>query len=169
MKLLFLDFDGVINSAKYYAATALARKALAYDYSYQNVEDVGHNLDKVAVERLNVILRESGAKIVISSSWREAYPLSFLRNLLEHVGCVGDVIGRTPSFVTDNQGFVARGDWVRGHEIQAWMDKLQEPIDAFVILDDYDEMAHLKPKLVLTTWEDGLLDEHVPLALAHLK
>ena len=56
----------------------------------------------------------------------------------------------------------------RGVEIQAWLDDASPRPDAFVILDDVADMAHLAPHAVMTTWEEGLLDAHVDEALLRL-
>jgi len=52
-KVVFLDFDGVLNNAG----------SIAESGTY-------HLFDAKSVEALNVILRQAGALIVISSRWR---------------------------------------------------------------------------------------------------
>jgi hypothetical protein len=41
-------------------------------------------------------------------------------------------------------------------------------VERFVILDKEADMGDLSPRLVKTTWNDGLLDEHVDRAIAML-
>lgn len=115
------------------------------------------NVDERAVARVQKIIDATGAKVVISSTWRLLNSLSKLQQLLKAHGLSGEVIGVTP-----------RGDrGERGDEIQTWMDK-NGPIESFVILDDDSDMAHLMDKLVQTSFDTGLLDEHVEAAIKML-
>ena len=148
MKIIFLDFDGVLNSLEY------ARKTI-------QVGDpcTTYDLDPVAGARLKKLVDLSGAKIVVSSTWRITRSLEGLRS------CLGafhmwpsDVIGVTPRMNAD-----------RGYEIQAWLDDWKGPqIDSYVIIDDSNDMAHLLPRLVRTNWKTGFLNEHVDMALEML-
>ena len=61
MKVIFLDIDGVLNSEtfskdnhKVYLATG----------------EIKPDVDEKAVQRLVTIIKETNAKIVLSSSWR---------------------------------------------------------------------------------------------------
>jgi hypothetical protein len=40
-------------------------------------------------------------------------------------------------------------------EIQSWLNSHPE-VSAFVIVDDDEDMAHLMPKLVKTSWHSGM-------------
>ena len=82
--------------------------------------------------------------LVISSTWR-GLGLKNLRLLFREWGIRGSVVGRTPDL-----GFVDRGI-----EIEAWIENHQ-PSDAYVILDDGDDMASLTGFLVQTDYEVGL-------------
>lgn len=66
-------------------------------------------------------------QIVVSSSWREHYPLENLRQMLGQLG--ERVIGVTP---------LHRNDYgrVRQREIEAWMAANRPPVTPFVALDD---------------------------------
>ena len=81
MKVIFLDIDGVLqpyNSRNRFNndLEALKQKlSQKYntDYSIYDSYDVGacyYDWDKNAVERIKLIVKETGAKIVISSDWR---------------------------------------------------------------------------------------------------
>lgn len=145
MKVVFLDFDGVLNTF-----ALIGRDGRPLD-----------RLDPAAVARLNAIVVRSGAKVVISSSWRVHRTLDELRAMLAGLGFSGDVIDRTPELEASLYGdpFVARA-----REIQAWIDAQGEPPESYVILDDayLEEAAQF---LVKTETSTGLLDEHVALAL----
>lgn len=141
-RVVFLDIDGVLNSHAYFITQQLG-----------TLMDV---LDPAAVLRLDALARRSGARVVISSSWRVKRPLDRLSAMLREHGFQGEVIGATPVLSLP-----------RSLEIQAWLDAAPEPPDAFVILDD-GEMDHLADRLVQTTFEEGLTDEHVEEALWRL-
>jgi hypothetical protein len=143
VRVIFLDLDGVLNSRPFVAGLG----ATEWD----------RMIDRRAVARLNELVRRSGAKIVITSSWRCQLPLARVESILRDHGLVAQILGATPRLRPS-----------RGTEIQAWLDAAEDPPEAFVILDDVDDVDHLGTYLVLTTWEAGLQDEHVERALEHL-
>ena len=62
MKVIFLDIDGVLNTE---------RKALqAYEGKCESHDEFGRMFDEESLCWLNKIIDETGAEIVISSSWR---------------------------------------------------------------------------------------------------
>jgi hypothetical protein len=148
MKVVFLDFDGVLNSHGF-----LRQQPHRMD-----------RLDPAAVARLNAIVARSGAKVVISSSWRIHHSLDELRHRLGEVGFAGEVIDRTPDISWEEYGDPFRG---RAEEIQSWLEGHKGPLESFVVLDDIylEDLAHV---LVKTEFEAGLGDEHVEAALAIL-
>jgi hypothetical protein len=125
------------------------------------------------MERLNRLIAETGAKIVISSSWRLFARWQDLGPALNRHGLVGDVIGETPDLVNNE---VWLENWrvregapftfeklERGWEIGEWLAAHPE-VTAFVILDDCSDMDALIPWLVLTHPNDGLDDPDVERA-----
>lgn len=152
VKILFLDVDGVLNSADYLRNRRKIRRPTP------------HAIDAVTVPRLNEILRRSGAKVVISSSWRILHPWQRMQEILTAHGVACEVIGQTPELFDDlppNEhcaNSCKRRE--RGHEIQAWLDEHPE-VTRFAIVDDDSDMVHLAHKHVKTTWDMGLLDEHI--------
>lgn len=151
MKILFLDIDGVLNS---------------HDF-WRRCRELGilpdDKVDPLAVERLNRLTDESGAKIVVSSTWRLPYvwngQLGMLVTRLQKVGIKGEIIGMIP----DHQKAYGRGG-----EIQSWMLQARQDgidIESFVILDDDSDMEHLISYLVQTKFADGLQDIHVEAAI----
>lgn len=143
MKVIFLDFDGVLHNRE----SIIHGSGLA---SHAHPE---------CVAALNRIVEETGAKIVVSSMWRMGCNVSELREMLGEWGFEGEIIGKTPF---NNWG-------LRGYEIQDWLNKWQdESVDNFVILDDDSDMAHLKPKLVQSTFTWGLTEQLADIAIAKL-
>jgi hypothetical protein len=146
VKLLFLDIDGVLNSEACYAR-----------HGYQNIPRPP--LDREAVKRLDRIICETGAFIVLSTSWRGDRRIPLW--LLAH-GCSGAVVGCTPRLYGRP----------RGDEIAAWLNRKAHcgvAVERFVILDDGDDMGRLRPWLVQTTYEHGLRDAEADAAIAMLK
>jgi len=154
-KIVFLDFDGVLNSHPFIARTANGGIA---------------GLDPEAVVRLNRIVAVTGAEIVVSSSWRHGRSLACLRELLNASGFVGTVRGKTPDCARKPDGSLWHGA-MRGSEAQAWItdaDLYGLTVESFVILDDDSDMGHLAYRHVKTSMATGLLDEHVDRAIAIL-
>ena len=155
MKIVMLDIDGVLNSGAFVKAQGWQTHHA--DYLCRRWEKM---IDPVAVGRLNRLLEVTKAKIVVSSSWRVGLTQIELEQLFRNVGVKGEVYGYTPTRVENRKG--------RGDEIQAWLTMMQPEKFAFVILDDGDDMLHLKPYLVRTNPEVGLTEADVDLAIEML-
>ncbi len=157
MKIIFLDIDGVLNS-----------EASMRDLGIKNLWN--DNPHPMHIKWLNKIVEETGAKIVISSTWRTSGSATMFNRLLTLLGCKGYVIDRTPSLGT-----------FRGTEIKTWLlthaDNLikykdsqwhswNEPVETFVILDDDNDMLELSAtNLVLVNDGTGLQEEHAIKAI----
>lgn len=157
MRVIFLDFDGVLNSTDYFEGmhTDLGP-------AWQDGED--KVLDGVAIERLNRIVERTGAKVVVSSAWRLGRTARRLQRLLAGRGFEGEVIGVTERIWLDTPD---RSERERGEEIAEWLGR-HPAVELFVILDDDSDMGHLRHRLVRTSHDHGLLDEHVEQAVAML-
>ena len=174
LKVVFLDIDGVLNSE------AFARKIDEQHLQLGHVEPsrpkrattcgcyrLERRIDRDAVARLNRLVAETGAKIVISSSWRRLLEPAEVHRLLVEQGLRAEVIGETPHGNADAELRAALGHPARifrGHEIDFWLKRHPE-VERFVILDDGSDMEMHKNRLVQTDFEEGLLDEHVDLAI----
>lgn len=143
-KIIFLDIDGVLNTIR----TAIMEP-----------EGLANSLEPDNIEVLNEIVRETGAAIVISSSWRLDCSLAELREGFAAAGAVIDIIDMTP----DLDGAP------RGHEVAAWIAAQPEPLSHYVILDDDHDMPDHPGKLVKISAWTGLHDDHVPRVLALLE
>ena len=134
MKIVFLDVDGVLNTSATWG---------------------GYGLHQPCVMALIRLIERTGAKIVVSSTWRlHAYDM-LIERLTEAGLPAGTIIDRTPHLISE-YGRV-RGAVPRGREIAAWLAG-NPPVESFVILDDGDDMEHLTPHLIRTSMERGLTD-----------
>jgi hypothetical protein len=172
--MIFLDIDGVLNSEAYVLKLEEKHRALGHTDPARPKRETTcdcfklyHQIDREAVTRVNRLVEATGAKIVISSSWRKLFDPPELHRILGEHGLVAEVIGETPDGAHDPEmqetyGHTAR--IYRGHEIDLWLKKHPE-VERFVILDDGSDMAMHKNRLVQTDCEEGLLDDHVELAI----
>jgi hypothetical protein len=121
-------------------------------------------LDTVGL--LNEIVTRTGAKVVVSSTWRKSYSVQALGKFLAWAGFVGEVIAKTPQDLPRiHDGPYATSSPLRGHEIQHWLDSQPKPTPNFVILDDDSDMAHLSNRHVKIDLAVGLTRENVEQAL----
>lgn len=147
MKIIFLDIDGVLNVEVYITAfweickrinlsrpesTSLRMDAMRDEY--------GNLFCPLACRRLAWVTEITGAKIVISSTWR-MNGLSEMQEMWKHRELPGEVIDVTPIHRTrrtnDNLSFSERCE--RGNEIKEWLSKHPE-VESYVIFDDDNDM-----------------------------
>jgi hypothetical protein len=150
VKVVFLDFDGVLNSAQ----GPVGQKGLL-------------GLCSTKVGMVDRICVRTGAKIVVSSTWRLNNDLAALRDLLVTHGLSDPalVIDVTPDLVRRPMGdSMLYTVPERGDEIADWLQQHPE-VTHFVILDDDSDMGALAPHLVKTSFQTGLLPEHVEQAV----
>lgn len=148
LKILFLDIDGVLNSRDFF-------------FRMRNIIlSANEKIDPLAVARLNKITDATGAKIVISSSWRIGY-LSNLGGLVEFLklhNITGEIIDMTP---LPNDLNFSKPRW---KEIRSWLHEHTE-VTSFCILDDIDNMGPLSHAHVCTNSNVGLVDSQVAQAI----
>jgi hypothetical protein len=144
MRVVFLDFDGVLNSRALVERSALPLV-------------IGPDLlAEEAVARVERLCVTTGAAVVISSTWRLTFDRLALEAMLRAKGLsTAPVLDVTP-MIPHKRG--------RGQEIQAWLDAAPSAIEGLVILDDDPDMLHLMPWLVQSSFETGLTDAHVVAA-----
>lgn len=164
--VLFLDFDGVLNSGG--PNGSRSRRPSGWN-----------ELDNDMVRRVNQIVNATGAEVVASTSWRlleRDHPdgaRGRLTDILRSNGATFDLIDVTPRIDncmhTSFDGRVMHEcPWNRvcnrGMEIQIWLDSmgLRRPV---CILDDSTDMAHLMPWLVRTFDDEGLQLRHAEQAI----
>lgn len=127
-KIIFLDFDGVLN--------VIPTKH----------DDFGAIFHVEFVLNLKEIIEETGAKIVISSSWRSD-GLEKLRRMWEHRKYPGEIVDVTPSTVAAGKRYDIPYDLVkRGDEIRLWLEN--NKVNKFVIIDDDNDICEYRDNFV---------------------
>lgn len=133
LPIIFLDFDGVLNSQLFY-------KRMIQETGKRQSRD----LDEIAIGYLNG-LTEAGAKVVVSSTWRHGRSMEKLQEILEQFGFKGEVIGRTPHLRIGEDGDCI----LRGNEILSWIKDSKHIVGAeyheykrYVIFDDDSDMLY---------------------------
>ena len=155
MKIIFLDFDGVITT-----------------------EESHWCLDLEKMKIVKRICDETGAKIVISSSWRRRT----LEETIKEITTVGEaftpirflmpelVVGITTRMYAFNYGERDKHYRIcRGNEIEHYVDT-HSGIENYVILDDDADMLLCQAdKFVKTDAREGISDKDAELAIKILK
>lgn len=163
MKVIFLDFDGVLNSSASFLMESKKKKRLLSN-KYRNKRpyltkeqgkeyQVNKTFSEVAASNFQYILDQCPeVKIVISSTWRLIFTLDELKEQLEEYGIDSSrVVGVTPQ--ASNKRFSQRAE--RGDDISEYLEAHSEVTD-YVIIDDNSDMTVHMDKFVQTTWLDGL-------------
>ena len=110
MKVIFLDIDGVLNSDEYLDKVKKSE-----------IQGIERDIDVEKVKLLKRAIDETGARVVLSSSWRYTRNARDLKELLANYGIRVD---STP-YIQDE----------RGLEIKKWLSENQG-VEDFIILDD---------------------------------
>lgn len=135
-KYLFLDVDGVLNHAQWYAELQRMPKDSRPGFPESQ-------FDPNSVKHVHEILQNTGAKLVISSSWRLD---TYLMHTFEKVGLPSEfeVTPYLPSYqkVTDEGAdpyeYESYTHPCRGDEIKAFLDA--HPCTNYCIIDDDTDM-----------------------------
>ena len=114
-KVIFLDIDGVLNQ-----------------------DNGGPKIEESVVKRLAHIVEETGAEIVLSSSWRSAYA-SYVNPEFNYqnkdVALLISMLDRYHLSIMDVTPDLTSGPYARPFEVRAWLLE-QGNLERFVILDD---------------------------------
>lgn len=158
MRILFLDFDGVLNGLETREPPSPIHAGLF--------------LNPVLVERVNRVCEATGAKVVLSTTWRgrARYPKGHAMHVafeevveaLRLAGARFEVIGGTPdlsrpdSLTRDGETIELWRAPERRKEIAAWIEE-HKP-EAFAIVDD-DRGAAIEGHFVGCDPKRGLSEE----------
>lgn len=142
-KILFLDCDGVISTYR-----------------------AGWKLDSEKIILLWHILKATGCKIVISSSWRRNTLKETLETTFSNFPFKSDIIGITPRLELPTK----QGNWefdtpFRGLEVNAYLNSLSKEVNYVILDDDSDFLYEQKNHLVHTDSYLGLSMENVREAI----
>jgi hypothetical protein len=130
--IIFLDIDGVIATKK----------------SYNSEKD--YMLDRKCIAVLNKLIEKTGAKIVISSGWRNTYSAEQLKEIFEFIEIKAEVIGVTPELRSGK----------RGQEILKWLLANNRQNEDYIVIDDYiTDIKNYIPKSRIIHVKDGFENE----------
>lgn len=136
MNVLFLDFDGVLNSMDFMKVRS--RLGIIHSDKY------GDTFDPRCVLNLELIIKETNAQIVISSVWKYQ-GLEFMKQMWKERILPGTIIGVTPNI-----------NGPRGQEIEKWLQNEMSVYEYAIIDDDTDMLPHQMNNFVRTDSDFGL-------------
>jgi hypothetical protein len=148
--LIFLDIDGVLNSTDWCNRRPLQGLLPPTSAAQAILEE---RLDPTSIGYLHELVLATGARIVISSSWRLRMSVAELQSLFEHYGVARTaLIGGTPQLIAEPDSLRRV---IRGDEVARWRQDHHETIPAYLCLDD-DADYHPDQPLVRTNPDYGL-------------
>ena len=162
--VIFLDFDGVLNSSEF--------AAHLYRNNESAQDEKGLDLfDPQTIDCMNRIVDATGAKIVVTSSWRYL-GLAKLQELWKERGLHGEIIGMTSLHVVDELILEKGLEWLeeemnnspRSEEIAHWLKSYNIKAN-YVILDDLPMPKDFQPHAVQVNPKVGLTDIEVKQAI----
>jgi hypothetical protein len=153
-KIIFLDVDGVMNG------TQTASKGIMYQW-HPGIEP-----EKVAL--LNQIIEQTGAEVVLSSTWRLHYKQVEMREYLKQQGFRGVMRDFTPDHSKTGRFDQRNCRVMRGDEVKAWLEEQKQRgrwnITHHVIFDD-DTDFHPDQPWIHTDYMTGMMPAHVDIAV----
>ncbi len=153
MKVIFLDVDGVLNNNLY-------AKEVGWGGHFEEFEETTKERVKwfqKSVDYLKEIVEQTGALIVMSSTWRIYFSVKKFKEMFAVYGWDdAPIIDRTPGGYAN-----------RGLEINRWL--VDHQVDNYVILDDFpDFLPEQESHYVETDPEVGLTDDDAHRAITIL-
>lgn len=161
-KVIFLDIDGVLQpygaqdrfKQDMDALQVRLTKELKTDYTKIDKYDIAatyYDWFKPAVERLKSILQVTGAKLVISSNWREWGGLPKMKAIFAIHGLANDVVDITPIIpYSDPVPEKDKTYPLRAREIRQYLAAHPE-VTSYVAIDDMDIARGLEGHFVYTS------------------
>lgn len=167
-KIIFLNFDGVLNTEHYQNYLMYERKS--------RQDKHGVLFDPEAVRQLKRIVDVTKADIVIESSWKYL-GLAAMQEMWKERDLPGKVIGITDSSVSDNWLLTANLDDIdpamghrNGMEIASWLADYTKNDVRYVIIDDeYVCLESQVPHFILTNPYDGITEDIADRVIAILE
>lgn len=156
-RYIFLDIDGVLNTQRYYRQRQ--------EQLLPTRDPLGPFFDPKSVRHLAHIVAETGADIVITSSWK-LLGEEVMQQLWHERQMPGFVLGVTPDVTINSY-------CLRGLEILQWLatHSPEDPTDfRYVIIDDSkDFLPEQMDFLLLTNPETGITADLAEVAIKMLK
>ncbi len=167
IKVIFLDFDGVLNTEEY--------QRLLHRQAVPSFDDFGPLFDPETIKNLKKILDAvPGVRIVINSSWK-LEGLRTMRELWKTRNLPGKVYGVTPDYVPDLLGIdldnyenisMLAG---KGNEVKQWIERNAPAGCKYAIFDDTpDFLPEQEGNLILISPRVGISEEDADRAIAIL-
>lgn len=147
MNILFLDVDGVLNSADFIDRMVVYGQIHGKSWT----DDGGnHFIDPEAVKRVIHLCNNKDVKVVISSSWRYfdlPTTIESFKGYRDLVPLIPYIVGVTPRLKSGH----------RGTEIAQWLSEHPE-VERYVIVDDDTDMTEeqMNGHFVQTDFDEGL-------------
>lgn len=165
-KILFLDFDGVLNDS-IRIQILKEWKGIKWGCDWIRPE---------LVKILNRIISETEAKIVVSSSWRGKFNKEQLQEILNEQGFIGEVIGTTKILSERNifKDEVPLKFYDRSDEILLWIEENNLNGNWAVLDDIWDGFKNQKDNkefmknLVITNSYTGIKEDIAEIAIGAL-
>lgn len=149
MKIIFLDIDGVLNCESAYRNGECQYQEWVWE---DGRIDHYQKFCTRSKELLNKLIDETGAKIVISSTWRQS-GIEFMKKVWKMEKMSGEIIGITPSLRSDKLRIP------RGMEIEFYLNEMnffhvnwskkeqqkiidESGVENYIIIDDDSDMLY---------------------------
>lgn len=143
-KIIFLDIDGVLNTTE----QSISNRAFNGKGPARRYNDI----DEIRLGLLKWLCDQTGAEIVISSTWRKGRDIGWFEGFFASYGWIRPpIIGMTPSVAS-----------FRGKEINAWLDGNTHYSSncTYVIFDDDSDFFE-DQTFIHTNRNAGLTIHHV--------
>lgn len=143
MKILFLDFDGVMCLSTEWGGRSKKKAKYLKEFPGTYAENMPawvrmDNFNDKAVKVLNSILEQTGAEIVVSSDWKLYCTLDELKEMFTKYGVVKQPIDVTPNIpLKYDKSYYTEGELAeyRSMEVKQWLKEHPE-VTHWVAVDD---------------------------------
>lgn len=160
MKAIFLDVDGVLNCT--------TSKSFCHD----DICGVITGIDSDKVKRLAEIVKATGAKIILSSDWKDGWEKYYRNRKPSHAKYLDNHLKKKGNLIISDKTPNTHNGYWRGEEILTYL-RLHPDITDYVILDDtfFEDFSikEIEEHLVLTNYKLGLTDGDVEKAIKILR
>ncbi len=171
MRVIFLDIDGVLNSASWFKARDKDDSKSESVFEHHS-NDLSPWLVTTFESLMAFAIKEEDTRIVLSSTWRTLFDLDEMYRLLDK--CIQSHFNRRISF--PREAFIDKTPIglpgqkfsehiIRGKEIKWWLDNNQRVTSYVILDDDADMLPEQKHNFVHTTWREGMTVQHAMKAL----